>query len=125
MDSGDEWADGRPSRTCDRRIPFGLALAISFLALKHHARRSGAKCGQCVTEAYSAARDTMLTRTHTPLAPWECVIANNKKPTRRAIIQHIVHQAAPGTISYNVALPDPELLFSFDTAALTDGRLAG
>lgn len=73
---------------------------------------------------YSAARDTMLTRTHTPLAPWHCVIANDKKPTRQAIIQHILHQAAPGTIAHNVARPDPKILFPFDKAALTDGRLA-
>lgn len=51
MDPGDKWAGGRLSRTCDRRLPFGLALAISLPALEHYARRSDAKCGQRFTQA--------------------------------------------------------------------------
>jgi polyphosphate kinase 2 len=73
---------------------------------------------------YSAARDTMLTRTHTPLAPWHVVRADNKKLARLAIIQHLLHQGAPPDIARDVPRPDPEILFSFDVAALTDGRLA-
>jgi polyphosphate kinase 2 (PPK2 family) len=33
---------------------------------------------------YSAARDTMLARTDTPLSPWHCVRADHKKPARVA-----------------------------------------
>jgi polyphosphate kinase 2 len=73
---------------------------------------------------YSAARDIMLTLTHTPLAPWHVVRADNKKLARLAIIQHVLHQGAPPDIARDVPLPDPEILFPFDVAALTDGRLA-
>lgn len=72
---------------------------------------------------YSAARDIMLTRTHTPLAPWHCVRADHKKPARRAIIQHILQQVAPPHIARTVPHPDPEILFPFTIAALHDGRL--
>lgn len=73
---------------------------------------------------YSAARDAMLTRTHTPLAPWVCVRADHKKPARLAIIRHILHQVAPDSIAHDNVRPDPELLFPFEIGATRDGRLA-
>ena len=73
---------------------------------------------------YSAARDTMLTRTHTPLAPWYVVRADDKKQARSAAIAHLLRQVAPAKIAREVGAPDPKLLFAFETAALTDGRLA-
>lgn len=73
---------------------------------------------------YSTARDVMLTRTHTPIAPWFCVRADRKEPARRAVIQHILSEVAPGEVLKDVPLPDPEILFPFDVSALEDGRLA-
>ncbi|MBW6531339.1 polyphosphate kinase 2 [Sphingomonas citri] len=73
---------------------------------------------------YTAARDVMLTRTHTPLAPWHCVRADDKKAARRAILAHLLHRAAPPEIAREVPLPDPDVLFTFEAAALKDGRLA-
>ena len=73
---------------------------------------------------YSAARDVMLTRTHTPITPWYCVRADRKEPARRAIIQHILSEVAPAEILQDVPQPDPEVLFPFEVAALQDGRLA-
>ena len=73
---------------------------------------------------YSAARDRMLMRTHTPLAPWHCVRADHKKPARLAVMRHLLHQAAPASIAREVQLADPAILFAFDRAAITDGRLA-
>ena len=73
---------------------------------------------------YSAARDTMLTRTHSPLAPWHVVRADHKKPARLAIIRHLLSQVAPAEVARDVDPPDPEILFGFDVAALGDGRLA-
>ena len=75
---------------------------------------------------YSAARDAMLQATHTVLAPWWCVRADDKKPARRAVIRHILDDAAPDKALKGLALPhlDPEVIFPFDPAALTDGRLA-
>jgi polyphosphate kinase len=73
---------------------------------------------------YSAARNTMLARTHTPLAPWFCVRADHKKPARLAVMSHILQQVAPPEIAHTVPRPDPELIFPFSESALRDGRLA-
>jgi polyphosphate kinase 2 len=73
---------------------------------------------------YSAARDAMLARTHTPLAPWHCVRADGKKKARIAVLRHLVREIAPPPVAEGVAPPDPERLFPFDVAASTDGRLA-
>ena len=72
---------------------------------------------------YTAARDAMLARTHTPLAPWWCVRANKKKPARLAIIRHLLRQVAPAEIARDIDAPDPDLLFAFEAPATTDGRL--
>jgi polyphosphate kinase 2 (PPK2 family) len=75
-------------------------------------------------DAYSAARDTMLERTHTPLAPWFCVRADNKKHARKAIIRHLLQRLAPTEIARDYEPADPDILFAFDPAAIEDGRLA-
>lgn len=72
---------------------------------------------------YSDARDTMLQRTHTPLAPWYCVRADHKKRARIAILRHIVHDIAPAQIVARVPQADPKTLFIFDVKAGKDGRL--
>ena len=73
---------------------------------------------------YSAARDLMLTRTHTPLAPWVCVRADRKPRARLAVIRHLLRQVAPADIARDVAAPDPDVLFGFEVEATKDGRLA-
>jgi polyphosphate kinase len=73
---------------------------------------------------YSAARDLMLLRTSTPLAPWMCVRADHKKRARIAILRHLVQRIAPPTIAAEHGAPDPETLFAFEAAAIEDGRLA-
>ncbi len=72
---------------------------------------------------YSKARDQMLMRTSTALAPWWCVHTDRKKEARLNVIRHILHQLAPGHIKEHVAEPDPHVLFRFHEAALSDGRL--
>jgi polyphosphate kinase 2 len=73
---------------------------------------------------YSEARDQMLLRTHTPIAPWVCVRADHKKPARLNVIRHLLHTLAPADIRAGIDPPDPEILFQFEPAAITDGRLA-
>jgi polyphosphate kinase 2 len=73
---------------------------------------------------YTAARDDMLTRTHTPEAPWICVRADHKKAARLNIIRWLLHAAGDKKLVKGVAKPDPEVIFPFEVAALTDGRLA-
>ncbi len=75
-------------------------------------------------DAYSKARDEMLTRTHTALCPWTCVHADHKKAARLNIMRHLVRTVAPASIPKDVEAPDPEVLFTFETEALKDGRLA-
>jgi len=75
-------------------------------------------------KAYSEARDQMLLRTHTPIAPWVCVRADHKKPARLNIIRHLLQTLAPAEIRAGIDPPDPEIVFQFEPAAISDGRLA-
>lgn len=72
---------------------------------------------------YSAARDEMLTRTHNAAAPWRCVVTDKKKVARLNIMRHVIHAIAPASIAKSVAKPDPAVLFPFEIAAISDGRL--
>ncbi len=74
-------------------------------------------------EDYTAARDEMLRRTDCDAAPWVCVRADHKKPARLNILRWLLQTAAPDKLRKDVKAPDPEVIFRFDPAALTDGRL--
>jgi polyphosphate kinase 2 len=82
------------------------------------------KVAQDRWEAYSEARNMMLERTHTPLAPWVCVRADHKKPARLAVMRHLLKQIAPPHVAAKIEAPDPAILFPFETSAIHDGRLA-
>jgi polyphosphate kinase 2 len=73
---------------------------------------------------YSAARNQMLLRTHTPIAPWVCVRADHKKKARLNVIRHLIQILAPPDVRADFAPADPDFLFPFEEAALGDGRLA-
>ena len=73
---------------------------------------------------YTAARDLMLTRTSTAVAPWTCVRADRKKPARLALLADLLRRIAPPEVARDVTVADPDILFPFDAAALTDDRLA-
>jgi polyphosphate kinase len=73
--------------------------------------------------AYSAARDQMLDRTHTAIAPWIVVATDKKKSARLNIIRYLLHTLAPAEISSKLDQPDSNVLFPFEESALTDGRL--
>lgn len=74
-------------------------------------------------DAYSKARDEMLSRTHTAEAPWVVVHTDKKPKARAAIIRHILKTLAPKKVASDVSAPDPDILYTFETAALSDGRL--
>ena len=74
-------------------------------------------------DAYTAARDEMLTRTHSLLGPWTCVRADHKKVARIQVLRHMLQAVGCPHLSGKVRAPDPKVLFSFDPAALADGRL--
>jgi polyphosphate kinase 2 len=74
-------------------------------------------------DAYSAARDEMLTRTSTALSPWTCVRADHKHKARLALLSHLAHVLAPPEIAATAPPADPKRLFRFEPEALKDGRL--
>ena len=71
-------------------------------------------------DAYTAARDEMLTRTDHSAAPWTCVRGDKKKKAREAIMRHLAITLAPDA---GVEAPDAGVLFPFEKVALSDGRL--
>ena len=72
---------------------------------------------------YSKARDDMLVRTHSAETPWVVVHTDKKPKARSNIMRHVLRTLAPEAIAKTVPKPDSNVLFTFDTAALTDGRL--
>lgn len=72
---------------------------------------------------YSKARNEMLERTSTPISPWICVHTDHKKQARLNVMRHLLHTLAPEEIHTGVAPPDPKVLYAFEEAAITDGRL--
>ena len=75
-------------------------------------------------DAYSQARDAMLRRTQSPIAPWTIVKADHKKRAHLALLSCVVRTLAPKSIADEVDAPDPDVLFPFEMAVLEDGRLA-
>ena len=72
---------------------------------------------------YSRARDEMLSRTHSAESPWVIVHTDKKAKARTAIMRHLLHALAPAEVAKDFPKPDPDVLYTFDTAALSDGRL--
>lgn len=81
------------------------------------------EAAQVKWDAYTAARDEMLRRTSTAIAPWTCVRSDHKKRARLAILSHLVKTLAPDEIAEAVDSPDPDVLFPFELSAVNDGRL--
>lgn len=63
-------------------------------------------------------------RTHSDIAPWICVRADHKKAARLNVIRWLLHATGDKKLVKGVAKPDPGVIFSFEPAALEDGRLA-
>ena len=82
------------------------------------------KVAQDRWDDYTKARDEMLMRTHSDVAPWICVRADHKKAARLNVIRWLLHAAGDKKLAKGVAKPDPDVIFSFEAAALDDGRLA-
>ena len=74
--------------------------------------------------AYSEARDTMLLRSHTPLAPWLIVATDDKKQARLNVMRHLVERLGVHGLSVTTRPVDPAIAFSFEPEALNDGRMA-
>ena len=86
-------------------------------------RKEQAAVAQEKWDDYSRARDEMLSRTHSAESPWVIVHTDKKAKARTAIMRHLLHALAPAEVAKDVPKPDPDVLYTFDTAALSDGRL--
>jgi polyphosphate kinase len=75
-------------------------------------------------DAYSAARNEMLERTHNEITPWYVVRADDKKRARLNIIRHLMSLVdCPGKDEH-AARPDPDIVFTFDRRFLKSGAIA-
>lgn len=73
---------------------------------------------QAKWDEYTVARDVMLSRTDTAIAPWTCVRGDDKPKARRAIIRHLLKTFAPPEIAEKVDAPSPSRLFRYTPDAL-------
>jgi polyphosphate kinase 2 len=100
-------------RLKDRRTDPLKALKVSPLDAVAEAR----------WDDYSLARDEMLSRTHSAESPWHIVHTDDKKAARLNVFRHVLRTLSPKAVRGRVAEPDSDILFPFETAAITDGRL--
>jgi polyphosphate kinase 2 (PPK2 family) len=75
-------------------------------------------------EDYSAARNEMLARTHTMVAPWTVVRADNKPLARINLIRDLLTRSEFKGKKRQADLPDPDIVFSFHEKAFSNGMLA-
>ena len=73
---------------------------------------------------YSAARNEMLARTHTPFAPWTVVRADDKSAARLNVIRDLLTRFDFDGKDRARDLPDPNVVFLYDKAAVTNGLIA-
>ena len=72
---------------------------------------------QALWEDYSAARDSMLARTHTHESPWIIVRADDKKKARLNVIRYfLAHVDCPDKHEH-LAVPDPEIISPYNEKA--------
>lgn len=73
---------------------------------------------------YSQARNDMLARSHTAAAPWIVVHTDDKHTARINILRDLLGRLAYKDKAKDLAPPDPQILYAFDTVSIEDGRLA-
>lgn len=74
--------------------------------------------------AYSTARDEMLARSHSPVAPWVLVRADDKRQARLNIIKDILSRLNYEDKDKKLIKPDPQIVFTYDALNIEHGRLA-
>jgi polyphosphate kinase 2 len=75
-------------------------------------------------DAYTGARDAMLARTSTPLSPWIVVHADDKHLTHLNVIRDVLTRLECPQTDKHVAVPDRNIVFSYDEAQTRAGLLA-
>ena len=74
--------------------------------------------------AYSAARDAMLVRTHTATAPWRIVRADSKRLARLNLMRDMLSRLHYAGRKDKLVRPDTDIVFEFSPDCLEAGRLA-
>ena len=74
--------------------------------------------------AYSAARDEMLLRTHSAVAPWRIVKAGDKRLARLNLIRDILSRLPYGGKKDKLVQPSPDIVFDFTPDCIDAKRLA-
>ena len=72
---------------------------------------------------YSDARDEMLERTHTQIAPWTIVKANDKAAARLAVMRDLCFRIG-GKTKHKIETPDVNVIFPFDPYLIKQHILA-
>ncbi|WP_454909474.1 polyphosphate kinase 2 [Variovorax gossypii] len=75
-------------------------------------------------KAYSEARDTMLLRTHTAVAPWHIVRADDKRLARLNLMRDILSRLHYAGKKAKLVQPDPDVAFEFTPDCIAAQRLA-
>lgn len=75
-------------------------------------------------KAYSEARDAMLLRTHTAIAPWRIVRADNKRQARLNLMRDILSRLHYAGKKNKLVQPDPDIAFEFTPDCIAARRLA-
>ena len=73
---------------------------------------------------YSRARNTMLLRTHSALAPWVVVRADDKEQARLNLIRDLLARLGYPGQDLKKHAPDRRIAFEFEARRLTDGSIA-
>lgn len=73
---------------------------------------------------YSAARNEMLSRTHSPMSPWIIARANNKRVARLNIIADLLTRLDYRGKNGDTVAPHPAAVFSYDPAYVESGAIA-
>jgi polyphosphate kinase 2 len=79
---------------------------------------------QKLWDEYTEARDDMFLRTHSLIAPWIVVNADDQRAARLNLIRDLLGRVKYKGRDKKLAFADPSMVFPFDKEALTDGRLA-
>jgi polyphosphate kinase len=75
-------------------------------------------------KAYSRARNEMLLRSHSAVAPWRIVRTDEKKTARINLARDILDRLHYAGKKGRIVAPDPHVVFEFSKARLRKGKLA-
>jgi polyphosphate kinase 2 len=75
-------------------------------------------------DAYTEARDRMLTRTSSPLSPWVIVRADHKHAAHLNVIRDLLSRVACPDTDKHFAVPDRNVVFPYNEAHVKAGPLA-